>query len=182
MAIALAALGLGLAALAESSGSSSTNRPPAQKTISRVTLPNVLGQTATEAVSSLWAAGLSPQERNAPGNAPVGTVITESPRAGSSVRPRAIVALTIASGPIALPASTEPPATTIVPNVVEIFQQSRIGDIPAIRALEGHELKWKTTGEYVGPNGACGDLIAQSPPAGTRIAVWSDVWLTYGTC
>ena len=186
MTVALASLGVGLAALAESSGSSSTkgssptNRHAAGRTVS-VTLPNVLGQSETQAVTSLEAVGFRTLTLSGVANAPVGTVFVESPGAGASVRPRSLVSLTVADGPIALPASAQPQSSTIVPNVVEIFQQS-VNDTPAIRALEGHELKWKTTGVYVGPNGRCGDLVAQSPPAGTRVAVWSDVLLTYDVC
>jgi PASTA domain len=114
MAIALASLGVGLTALAESSGSSPAHH--AAKSAVSVTVPNVLGQSQKQAVTSLEAVGLRTETRTGAGNAPVGTVVVESPKAGASVHPSSVVSLTVSNGTVASPALAQPPTSTSVPN------------------------------------------------------------------
>lgn len=115
MATALASLGVGLAALAETSGSSPSHQHVAESTAS-ITLPNVLGQSQTQAVTSLEAVGLRTETHAGAGNAPLGTVVVESPRAGATVRPSSVVSLTVSSGAAPSPALAQSHLSTSVPS------------------------------------------------------------------
>ena len=114
MATALASLGVGVAALVETSGSSPTQQHPAERTTS-VTLPNVIGKSQMQAVISLEAAGFRAETRTGAGNAPAGTVVVESPKAGATVRPSSVVSLTVSNGTAASPALAQPHLSTSVP-------------------------------------------------------------------
>jgi beta-lactam-binding protein with PASTA domain len=61
-----------------------------------LTIPNVIGQSQAQAEASLSAAGLDAQVVMKPGESSTpGTVVDESPVAGSSVSPQSIVVLTV---------------------------------------------------------------------------------------
>jgi hypothetical protein len=98
--VALATLGVGLTALfGGSSGVTSppsTHRPvgPAQ-----ITVPNVLGMTAGSAKGDLRAAGLGAQVRSEQSSLnQAGTIMVQSPKAGSSVARHGVVILTASNG------------------------------------------------------------------------------------
>lgn len=64
-----------------------------------VPVPNVVGQTANQATSAIQAAGLVAQTRNEPNSASPGTVVGESPGAGTTVNKGSTVTLSVSSGP-----------------------------------------------------------------------------------
>ena len=98
--IALAALGVGLAALL--GGSTGATPQPSTHTpavVAQVTVPNVLGQSQARAEAALSAAGLHAQVHGQSSDIPVGTIFVQSPPAGSSVARRGVVTLRVSSGP-----------------------------------------------------------------------------------
>jgi serine/threonine-protein kinase len=107
--VALAALGVGLAAFFGGSAGVASNpstHPPAVR--AQITVPNVLGQSKAQAEAALSAAGLHAQvysEQSS--NLPAGTIFVQSPPAGSSTARRGIVTLRVSSGPAA-PTSSSP--------------------------------------------------------------------------
>ena len=73
-----------------------------------VTVPNVVGTDAGTAGSRLSAAGLTFVSEGAPSEQPEGTVLSQTPSAGSSVPSGSSVALTVSLGPT----KDEPPVDT----------------------------------------------------------------------
>lgn len=102
-AVALVALGVGLAGLFGTSGgviSNPTTQAPA--VVARITVLNVLGQSQAQAESALKAAGLHVQVNSGQsGSSPAGTVFAQSPRPGSSITRQGVVTITVSSGPAA---------------------------------------------------------------------------------
>jgi serine/threonine-protein kinase len=82
----------------------------------RVTVPDLGGMTASEAIEALRGAGLDSRTRVVPSEEGRGTVIDQSPDAGEEVAKSTVVVLQIAKAPASPPPSE--PATVRVPNVV----------------------------------------------------------------
>src|SRR6185295_14013001 len=73
-------------------------------------VPDAVGQSESDAVSLLKAAGFDPDVQHVPSNEPEGTVVAQKPKAGEKAASGTHVLLNVSSGP-ARPSST-PPATT----------------------------------------------------------------------
>ncbi len=63
-----------------------------------VTVPNVVGSSADAAVGTLSGAGLNPVSETASSSQPAGTVLSQSPAAGTEVSGGTTVAITVSSG------------------------------------------------------------------------------------
>jgi beta-lactam-binding protein with PASTA domain len=184
VAIVIVSVGIGLAALSggfSGPGSSTPQKSSSSRSApSRVTVPDLLGQSPSTAEISLAHADLDSTFEGNPSNGRQFAVTSQSPAAGSLVTRGSEVILTFSLFPA--PTITAPATTAIVPNAVVVFQRS-VNSISAIRAIQGAGLDPKATEEYVGPNGGnCGALVSQSPAAGSIVAVGSDVWLIYREC
>jgi len=127
---------------------------------SRVTVPNVVQDQLSTANAILQNAGLSDGVIYLPNGAPSGTVIRESPPAGSRVNRGSKVMLTVSSGP----------GTTTVPLVV--------GDtLPLAKAaLQAARLKLGRV-IYQASGQPAGQVIASSPSPDSTVAVGSSVAL-----
>jgi serine/threonine-protein kinase len=151
-------------------------------------VPDVVGQSGSQAVALLNAAGFRPTQVEVPSSEPKGTVIAQAPKAGEKAQPDTKVRLNVSGGtapatgastapppattapaPTTAPASTTParpapsrparPATVTVPNVEgKTLEQARP---PLRRAGLVIEVKYVPSDE---PNGT---LVAQARKPGT---------------
>jgi serine/threonine-protein kinase len=64
-----------------------------------VDVPNVVGKPATEALADLTKEGLDVEQRAVRDDAPLGTVVSQDPRAGTEVERGSTVTLRVSSGP-----------------------------------------------------------------------------------
>ena len=84
------------------------------------TVPNVVGQTQSQATTNLHAAGFDVQSVSAPSDSvPSGVVISQSPDGGADATKGSTVTITVSSGP----------SSTTVPNVVGEQQQTAEDDL-----------------------------------------------------
>jgi beta-lactam-binding protein with PASTA domain len=126
-----------------------------------VSVPNVVGDTQAAATTAITGAGLVIGTVTMQSSATVaaGNIISESPAAGTSVSKGSTVNLIVSSGP----------AVVAVPNVV--------GDTlaPATTALTGAGLVVGTVTQQTSATIVTGNIISESPTAGTSIASGSAV-------
>jgi serine/threonine-protein kinase len=126
----------------------------------QVKVPNLVNQNVTQAQSALTAAGLTPAVRtNSNSTAPAGTVIKESPRAGTLVIPGSTVTLVVSGG------------GAKVPN--EIGQSLQV----AQGALGAQGLTY--TVNYVPATGGTkpGTVVGMNPKPGTVVAKGTSITL-----
>ena len=124
-------------------------------------MPNVVGEPRETAASKLASAGLSlgSETRQCSGEVGEGAVISTSPSAGVPEQPGAAVSLLESSGPC------------------PVIEQNVFGQSPAnaTAVLQGQGLTVTTTGTLACGAAESGDVVSQSPPAGTHIGIGSDV-------
>jgi len=126
-----------------------------------VSVPNVVGNTQAAATTAITAAGLVVGTVTTASSAtvPAGSVISESPVAGTSVAQGSSVNLVVSSGP----------AQVAVPNVVGSTQAA------ATTAITGAGLVLGTVTTASSTTVAAGNVISESPVAGTQVNVGSAV-------
>jgi len=134
---------------------------------SRVSVPNVVGQAQSAASTAITALGLAVGSivQQSSTTIGAGTVISESPAAGTSVLPGAAVSLVVSSGP---PVG---PLPVTVPNVVGQTQASASGAITSAGLIVG------TVTSQTSSTVAAGTVISESPAAGTAVTSGSAVLL-----
>jgi eukaryotic-like serine/threonine-protein kinase len=126
---------------------------------SRVTVPNVTGQTEQAALVRLRSAGLTPLASRATSTAlAAGLVLSETPPHGTKVRRGTRVILVVSSGP---------------PTVTLANVEGLTGEQAAAK-LRAAGLK-PTTKQEPSATIAAGNVISTDPSAGTRLAVGSPV-------
>jgi beta-lactam-binding protein with PASTA domain/tRNA A-37 threonylcarbamoyl transferase component Bud32 len=126
----------------------------------QVKVPNLVNQNVTQAQNALTSAGLTPAVRtNSNSTAPAGTVIKESPRAGTLVIPGSTVTLVVSGG------------GAKVPN--EIGQSLQV----AQGALQAQGLTY--TVNYVPATGGTkpGTVVGMNPKPGTVVAKGTSITL-----
>jgi len=130
-----------------------------------VTVPNVVNQTqaaATAAIQGvLLAVGTVSQQSSA--TVAAGSVISQSPAAGSSLATGSAVSLVVSTGPVA------------VPNVVNLTQAA------ATTAITGAGLALGAVSQASSATVPSGSVISQNPAAGTSVAAGSAVALVVST-
>src|SRR5436305_5295468 len=135
-----------------------------------VLVPNVVGQTQAAATSAITSAGLtagtSTEERRAA--KACGSVISESPAAGTSVAMASAVNLVVSSGAPA-------PGQVAVPNVVGETQAA------ATSAISGAGFTVGAVAQESSTTVASGSVISQNPAAGADSASGSAVDLVVST-
>ena len=143
---------LATAVLAASTGCGGGGSTTTQK---QVAVPSVVGQTQAAATTAIQGAGLSvgTVTRQASSTVASGTVISESPVAGTQVNPGSAVNLVVSSGP----------AQVAVPNVVGDTQAA------ATTAITGAGLVLGTVTNQASSTVAAGSVISESPAAGTQV-------------
>jgi beta-lactam-binding protein with PASTA domain/sugar lactone lactonase YvrE len=123
-----------------------------------VSVPNVVGLTQTAATSAIASAGLvagTPTTASST-TVPIGDVISESPTAGTAVNGGSTVALVISTG-------------VSVPDVVGSMQSA------AMTAITGAGLVVGTVTPQASTTVASGNVISESPTAGTSVNSGSSV-------
>lgn len=133
-----------------------------------IVVPDVVGQMRNSAMSAIRSAGLVPEAFTVPSTQPKGTVVAESPKAGTRVSGGSKVRLNLSSGQAAggVPPPPPPPpppgtkpATVTVPDVTGQPQEA------AQRELNSAGLKAGVV--YVPSDQQEGTVVSQSPDAGT---------------
>jgi beta-lactam-binding protein with PASTA domain len=128
-----------------------TNAAPPQPT--SATVPNVTGQTESQAATAFGNAGILASVVFVPGQATLGTVAAQGKPANSTVPYHSHVQLNISRGP-----NNNPPQT--VPNVVgQTLQQ-------AVSSVNGHQLRLIYLKYPVTSRTQAGKVVQQSPLAG----------------
>jgi beta-lactam-binding protein with PASTA domain len=114
--------------------------------------PKLIGLAAADAVKQLQQLGLTAtlQQAAAAGAAP-GTVVQQSPKPGTRLKPGAAVTLTVAKGAAAI----------VVPNVVGHSQQNAEHDLQQ-RGLDANAVT-------VGSSQPAGTVVAQNPPPNSKV-------------
>lgn len=134
---------------------------------SMVAVPNVVGNTQAAATTAITAAALTVGTVTMQSSSTVtsGNVISESPAAAASVAKGSAVALVVSSGP----------AMVVVPNVVGNSQAA------ATIAITGAGLTLGTVTMQSSATVASGNVISESPAAGTSVASASGVNIVVST-
>jgi hypothetical protein len=134
---------------------------------SNVSVPNVVGSTQSAATTSITGAGLTVGSVTTQSSATVssGSVISESPAAGSNVAKGSAVFLVVSSG--------TPPVS--VPNVIGSSQTA------ATAAITAAGLTLGTVTMQSSATVVAGNVISESPAAGTSVASGSQVSLVVST-
>lgn len=117
-----------------------------------IRVPNVVGLTSTRAIDALRTAGLRAQTTTESSDKPAGTVIAESPAAGSEVVKNSVVTLTVSKGP----------EEVAVPDLVG---QSEDDARASLRSAGLVASVFRVTSDK--PTGI---VVAQDPKAGERLA------------
>jgi beta-lactam-binding protein with PASTA domain len=137
--------------------------PPPGPTM--VTVPNVVNQTQAAATVAIQGAQLvlGTVSQQSSTTVAAGSVIGQSPAAGSSLATGAAVSLVVSTGPVA------------VPNVVNQTQAA------ATTALTGAGLAVGTITQQSNATVPSGSVVSQNPAAGTNVAAGSAVALVVST-
>ncbi len=132
-----------------------------------VAVPNVVGLTQTAASNAITTAGLSVGTVTQQSSTAVaaGSVISESPVAGSQVAPGSAVNLVVSTGA----------PTVAVPNVVGLTQTA------ASNAITTAALSVGTVTQQSSTTVVAGSVISENPVAGTQVAPESAVNLVVST-
>ncbi len=135
--------------------------------VKNVTVPDVTGQTQSDATDQLTTLGLSVVKvENPNADVPSGQVVSQSPPAGSSVAPGTSIAIIVSTGP--------PPVTQTI-NVPDVTGDT-LSD--AQGALSKLGLKSQTVA-VSGTGKPANEVVAQTPGGGTAVAPDSTVVLFF---
>jgi beta-lactam-binding protein with PASTA domain len=124
-------------------------------------VPDVVGLHAAAAVRELRGKGFEVQTAQVPSRSPSGTVLGQTPQAGSSLASGSTVAIRVARGTVAVPDAVGQPRSA------------------AIAAVRGAGLTPKAV--QVPSSQPTGTVVSQSPPAGKRVAGGTTVRLNVST-
>ena len=128
-------------------------------------VPNVVGETQTQAAADLTRAGFNPHSKNQPSSTDtVGNVISQTPAGNTKAAPGSDVTITVASAPTTVPV---PPVTGDPPN----------NAVSALRA-SGFQVAQRTQ-DVTNPS-QNGVVISQSPGANTTAKKGATVTITIG--
>jgi eukaryotic-like serine/threonine-protein kinase len=130
----------------------------------QASVPNVVGQTASEATTNLRDAGFNPNPSYVNSDAPQGQVVHQNPAPGSSAPKGSSVAIEISNGP---------PQQTITDVIGYSAAQ-------AIQTLQGEGFKVVPTYQTVNDQSEDGVVLAQNPAGNAQAPRGSTVTLTIG--
>lgn len=135
-----------------------------------VEVPNVVGRAVDEAGSILRQAGLdTPRVFRVPSAQPEGTVVAQSPAAGSKVARGTSIRINVSDG-----TGTEAPAEVMVPDVVGLPESE------AIQALEAGGFTVRIRREQTDDPSQIGVVLRQEPAAGTSASPGDEVAIVIG--
>ena len=137
---------------------------PKQPAAAPVSVPSVVGLTLSAAEAKIRAAGLVVDARNVPSSEPKGTVVSQSPSAGTSVKRGSGVLVNVSLGP-----SKQPTSQATVPDVAGEDQTTARSDL--VNAGFTVAVVYQSTNDPT-QDGVVSD---QTPQGGTRAAAHSKV-------
>jgi beta-lactam-binding protein with PASTA domain len=141
------------------------------------TVPDVRGQAAADAKASLQAAGLVPVEFKVPSAQPKGTVTAQKPLPNKKVPRGSKVRINVSTGSASSPATTTSGATTTAaPRTVSVPKVVGLQQTVAQRRLHSAGLGSRV--KYVSSQKPSGQVVAQSPTAGTTVRKGSTVQIS----
>ncbi|HEX4745532.1 MAG TPA: PASTA domain-containing protein [Gaiellaceae bacterium] len=133
-----------------------------------VTTPNVVGDQVSDAAVVLREAGLVPEITLQPSDTPAGTVLSQTPEAGTNLRKGETVSMIVAEAQ-----QTPQPERIEVPDVVDLTAAD------ARRQLR--ELGFRVSVERIVSNEPAGTVVVQTPRAGRQAIEGSTVRLRVST-
>jgi serine/threonine-protein kinase len=134
----------------------------------RVTVPDVVGQSAAEAGASLRGAGLaSPRVFTVPSAEPPGSVVAQSPTADSEVARGTAIRINVSKGSGA-------PQRRQAPDVVGLAEDE------AVRTLEDAGFTVRIRRQTTDDPTEVGAVIEQDPPGGTTLIEGDEVGIMVG--
>jgi hypothetical protein len=138
-----------------------------------VVAPNLVGLSQEQAGAQLTQAGLNLGRINAlPSQHLAGTVISQTPAPGDSLRPGGTVDIAISAGP---PPGTTRTGEVVVPSLIGLPQTE------AAQALAQVGLSVGTISAAPSSNFAAGTVVSESPASGSSVATGSTVELVVST-
>jgi serine/threonine-protein kinase len=132
--------------------------------VTRIEVPDVVGSSASAARTALRGVGLTVATTTVASRQPAGTVVSQTPAAGSDVRKGTRVRLTISSGPTLVD----------VPDVTGLDESS------ARSELERAGLTVQVTAETVADPGQDGVVLRQTPAGGASAEDGATVTIVVG--
>jgi beta-lactam-binding protein with PASTA domain len=160
--------------------SDATVRINVSKGTGRVAVPNVVGSTEDEATAELRQLGLTAKPVGVSSSELEGTVVAQSPAAGSEVGQGDSVRLNVSTGPggATTPADTTPTTTgggtTTVPDVVGLPREQ------AIAELGRADFRVQAVAQSTADEAQDGVVVRQQPAGGRRADTGSTVTLYVG--
>jgi beta-lactam-binding protein with PASTA domain len=133
----------------------------------RVTVPSVVGQTASDAGANLREAGLQARVVRVPSTEPAGTVVAQNPPAGSELQRSKVVRINVSSG-------------TRATTGVEIPDVTSLDEEEARAELEAAGFVVRVERESVPDETMDGIVLRQDPPPGERDRRGAQVTITVG--
>lgn len=135
----------------------------------RVEVPDVVGRTVAQARTALSQAGLRSREVRVPSAEPEGSVVAQSPTAGSEVARGSIVRINVSDG-----TGAQEPAERQVPNV------EGLSEAEAIAELEDAGFTVRIRREEVTDPAEDGVVLSQEPAGGETAREGDEVAITVG--
>ena len=168
-----------------------TSAATTETTVEEVRVPDVVGTTSSEATSTLRDADLDANIVSVPSDRPAGTVLAQSPAAGSTVEPGTRVRLNVAEAPAATTQATTTTATTTQATTTEPTatapppRPATVPDVVGAELAEGArdfgDEGLKVAVRYVPSSEAQGRIVAQARPAGTELRQGDTVQVNVST-
>ena len=137
-----------------------------------VDVPDVVGTTSSEATATLRATGLDANLVAVPSDKPAGTVLAQSPAAGSKTKSGTKVRLNVAQAAASTttaPAPATTQATTTAPPPAKATVPDVVGQDLAAGARSFGDEGLKVAVKYVPSQEPQGKIVAQAKPAGTEL-------------
>ncbi len=129
-----------------------------------VTVPNVIGQSAYQATTTLQQDGFKVAQNPVDSNQPKGTVVDTSPAAGATAAKGSLVTISVSKGP----------TTTAVPSVRGDTQDD------ATATLQQAGFQVVVVQQDVTDPGVDGIVLRQNPAGGAQAKIGANVTITVG--
>ncbi|HRX60209.1 MAG TPA: PASTA domain-containing protein [Candidatus Competibacter sp.] len=139
-----------------------------------VTVPNVVGQALASAQTALEGAGfkLGTISQASSETVAAGVVIGQNPSGGSQAAPGSLINVTISSGP------AKPSTPTVTPGDIEVPDVVGLSKTAATAAIRNVGLLVGATISKFDDSVPAGNVLDQSPAAGSKVAAGTAVSLT----
>jgi eukaryotic-like serine/threonine-protein kinase len=140
------------------------------------TVPDVRGQPAADAKAVLQTAGLTPVEFKVPSAQPKGTVTAQKPVPNKKVPRGSKVRINVSTGTASSPGVTTTGGTTSASQTVRVPKVVGLQQTVAQRRL--HSAGLSSQVKYVSSRMPSGQVVAESPTAGTTVRKGSKVQIS----